>query len=672
MAGAIRCPSWEGRGNGPGKLGSPVLGSSGGGCSEEMKPWGQHRVRTFLFVFSAIKIRIYIYTAPSAILFFFFFLFPYSLTLIHKMSTKHFFSDANSLVPSYLKGFVRINPDLRLVDEERVVYNPYHSKKKVSLISGGGSGHEPAWSSYVGDGMLTAAVNGDIFASPSAKQVMAGIDASPSDEGIILLITNYTGDKLHFGLASEKAKTHLSNKKITVLSSTDDVALGRQNTGMVGRRGLAANVVLIKLLGAASEAGRPYEYCVQLGQAINDNMATMGSSLDHCHVPGRINHEAVPQDEIILGMGIHNEKGFKSVSPIPQAHDLIKTILNYLLDPNDSDRNYLNARKSGDKVVLLVNNFGGVSALELGALTNETIDQLESNWDITPTRVYSGHFEASLNGPGFSVSLVNISAIARQTEFDQSELLEFLEAPTSAPGWPGSRPHNNGKKEDETKYKPFLTTTQLDESKSCKITPEVAKRAIIQAATRAIDSEPKLTEWDMVMGDGDCGETVKAISQDIANKVENQGLTESGNLLQMFHEIISSVENMGGTLGAIIAIFLSAFTAKLEEFKEVSTKAFAESGKAGIDALYHHTGARVGDRTVMDALIPLCNVLYESTDFNKAVDATKEGAENSAKYKAKFGRATYVQASQGSEITEIPDPGAWAIYEVIQGIKDSF
>ncbi|KAA8908088.1 hypothetical protein TRICI_004839 [Trichomonascus ciferrii] len=583
------------------------------------------------------------------------------------MSCKHFFSNANSLVPSYLKGFVRVNPDLSLVEEERVVYNPHHSKKKVSLVSGGGSGHEPAWSSYVGDGMLTAAVNGDIFASPSAKQVMAGIDASPSDEGIILLITNYTGDKLHFGLACEKAKTHLKNKKVTVLSSTDDVALGRQNTGMVGRRGLAANVVLIKLLGAAAEAGKPYEYCVELGKAINDNMATMGSSLDHCHVPGRINHEAVPEDEVILGMGIHNEKGFKSVSPIPPADELIKTTLDYLLDPNDENRNYLNNRQKGDKFVLLVNNFGGVSALELGALTNEAIDQLESTWDITPHKIFSGHFEASLNGPGFSVSLVNVSAISRDTKIDVQELVDFLEAPTSAPGWPGSRPNVN--KTPEFPYKPFLTTTQLDETKNCKIDPEVAKKTILQAAHRAIESEPKLTEWDMVMGDGDCGETVKEICQDITKKVNN-GLTDSGNLLAILHDIIASVENMGGTLGAIIAIFLSAFTAELESFKEVSSDAFAASAKAGIEALFHHTGARVGDRTVMDTLIPFCTKLHETSSFKESVTAAKEGAEYSAKCKAKFGRATYVQAGQEG-VTEIPDPGAWALYEVVQGIQDA-
>lgn len=159
------------------------------------------------------------------------------------MSNKHFFHEYQGLVVKALRGFTACNPSLRLIESEKVVYNPSHNASKVSLISGGGSGHEPAWSGYVGDGMLAAAINGDIFGSPSAKQVLAGLNSVKSDKGTILCITNYTGDRLHFGLACEKARA-IGHKNVAVLAFTDDVALGRKHAaGMVGRRGLAGNVL---------------------------------------------------------------------------------------------------------------------------------------------------------------------------------------------------------------------------------------------------------------------------------------------------------------------------------------------------------------------------------------------------------------------------------------------
>lgn len=125
--------------------------------------------------------------------------------------------------------------------KERVVYNTAHKPNEVTIISGGGSGHEPAWSGYVGDGMLSAAICGDIFASPSTKQIMSGIRNVPSDEGIILCITNYTGDMLHFGLAREKGQA--LGYKVDVVCMAEDAALGRAKSGKVGRRGLAGNLL---------------------------------------------------------------------------------------------------------------------------------------------------------------------------------------------------------------------------------------------------------------------------------------------------------------------------------------------------------------------------------------------------------------------------------------------
>jgi dihydroxyacetone kinase len=162
-----------------------------------------------------------------------------------KMTTKHYFPETavNTLVPRALSALVSANPSLALIPSQRVVLNLSHRPSQVSLISGGGSGHEPAWSGYVGDGLLSAVACGDIFASPSMKQVLSAIAAVPSDKGTILLITNYTGDKLHFGLAAERALEKGFAGKCVVLPATDDVSIGRSKCEKVGRRGLAGNVI---------------------------------------------------------------------------------------------------------------------------------------------------------------------------------------------------------------------------------------------------------------------------------------------------------------------------------------------------------------------------------------------------------------------------------------------
>lgn len=177
------------------------------------------------------------------------------------MSKRHIFESPDGLVNRSLKGFLSYNPSLALIDDMRVVYNTNYNKDQVAVLSGGGSGHEPAWAGYVGDNLLAASVSGDVFASPSTKQILAGIQSVPSSKGSILVVTNYTGkhlvnsriishvpllmlkpgDCLHFGLAAEK--TNAANKSpCKMIICGDDVSIGRTKGNLVGRRGLAGQI----------------------------------------------------------------------------------------------------------------------------------------------------------------------------------------------------------------------------------------------------------------------------------------------------------------------------------------------------------------------------------------------------------------------------------------------
>jgi dihydroxyacetone kinase len=160
------------------------------------------------------------------------------------MSTKHLFPSVDGLVVKYLNGLIASNPSLSLVPSDKVVFNTKTDRSKVAIISGGGAGHEPAWCGYVGQNMLAAAASGDIFASPSARQIESAIMCVPSDEGTILVITNYTGDCLHFGMACEKANAAGYQKgPVHVLCCGDDVSVGHRANGLVGRRGLPGQIL---------------------------------------------------------------------------------------------------------------------------------------------------------------------------------------------------------------------------------------------------------------------------------------------------------------------------------------------------------------------------------------------------------------------------------------------
>ncbi|KAK7953118.1 hypothetical protein PG988_013812 [Apiospora saccharicola] len=591
------------------------------------------------------------------------------------MSDKHFFPEtaANTLVPKYLRAFTAANPHLGLIESERVVYEKGHDRGAVSVISGGGSGHEPGWSGYVGQGALAAAACGDIFASPSTKQILTAIRATPSDEGHILMITNYTGDKLHFGLAAERAKADGTCKNIAVIPLTDDVSLGRSKSAVVGRRGMPGHIIPAKIATAAAHKKYPFGRCVKLAQAVNAEVVSIGSALDHCHVPGRAKHETLPSDVVVVGAGIHNEPGAQRLSPFPPVEDLVAHCLKLLCDPNDPERSFVEFHNN-DSVVLLINNYGGVSNLELGALTDEAMVQLSRTWNIKPARILSGSFETSLNGPGFSISLCNLTNAANAVSAPVKELLDLFDMKTSAVHWPNvSSPGAYEAQEDATTEHIEDRSPELKHENDIKVAPTLLDSVIRTACLAAIAAEPNLTKWDMIMGDGDCGEAVQGVSEDIIG-ILDRGENKEGSIMKFLLATTDAVDNMGGSLGAILGILLSAFTSALQEAVKQnggksasSSSTYAQALAQAVETLKKYTGAREGDRTVMDVMIPFAESFKQTGgDFAAAVKVAHEKAEGTRHLKAKFGRASYVAEAQGQAI---PDPGAWAFYEWVAGMQ---
>ncbi|POR31874.1 Uncharacterized protein TPAR_07912, partial [Tolypocladium paradoxum] len=277
---------------------------------------------------------------------------------------------------------------------------------------------------FVGAGFLSAAVAGSVFASPSAEQVFRAIrrvGAAQPQRGVLVVIMNYTGDVMHFGMAVEKARAEGIRTELLVVG--DDVGVGRKRGGRIGRRGLAGTVLVQKIAAAAAARGSSLEDVHNIASLAAENTATVGASLAHVHVPGR---ELVPDelgDDIEIGMGIHNEEGFGRVKT--DLPGLVKTMLAQLLDQSDKDRAYIDVQPS-EQVVVMVNNLGAISALELGAITAEVVDQLAGTYKLTPTRLLSGTYMTSLNGLGFSITLLRV--------VDKS-FVSLIDAPADAAGW---------------------------------------------------------------------------------------------------------------------------------------------------------------------------------------------------------------------------------------------
>ncbi len=591
------------------------------------------------------------------------------------MSKRHLFDSPEGLVNKALKGIIRYNPSLSFDEANRVVFDSDYDKSKVVLISGGGSGHEPGWSGYVGQNMLTAAVQGDIFASPSTKQIVAGVDAVPSEKGTILVITNYTGDCLHFGLANEKANA--KGHQCRTIICGDDVSVGRKGS-LVGRRGLAGQIGVLKVMGGAAGAGASLDDVYNLGVAFSQQIVSIAATLDHCHVPGRAEHAMLKEDEVELGTGPHNEPGYKKLSPVPTPQDLVKQILTHCLDEKDPERGYVKFAP-GDETMLLVSNFGGMSHLEMGALVDELLEQLERDWKIDPARVCAGFLETSLNAPAFSVSVINVSAAARDCSYSVDEIKAFFDVRTNT-YWEsvaGAQSKRRSRK-DQLVQAPMAEHKTADDARDLKADPTLLETMLRTACDDLVKAEPDLTKWDTVMGDGDCGETLKTGATALLAALDG-GLAKKGSVVSVLLELEEIVESkMGGTLGGILGIFFVSLRAAVEKNIAVAASdgPVALWGKAlgtALENLRRYTPAKVGDRTVMDTLMPFAEVMGQS-GFDSGVDAAVKGAEATKSMTPRLGRATYVGGgSSGGENQELPpDPGAWGAMVVIAGLRKAF
>ncbi|KAG6752824.1 hypothetical protein POTOM_042863 [Populus tomentosa] len=600
---------------------------------------------------------------------------------------KKLINDPNDVVTEFIEGLVETYPGLQYLDgfpEVKVVLRADHASAmldKVAIISGGGSGHEPAHAGFVGEGMLSAAICGEVFTSPQVDAILAvwGIRAVTGPMGCLLIVKNYTGDRLNFGLAAEQAKSE--GYKVETVIVGDDCALPPPR-GIAGRRGLAGTILVHKVAGAAAAAGLSLDEVAAEAKLASEMVGTMGVALSVCTLPGLVTSDRLGPGKMELGLGIHGEPG-AALADLQPVEVVVSHVLQQILSPegtsyinfayftdiiNDAlivfivellqETNYVPITR-GNRVVLLVNGLGATPGMELMIAAGKAVPQLQLEHGLAVDRVYTGSFMTSLDMAGFSISIMKAD----------EAFLHRLDAATKAPYWPvgvdGNRPPakipvplplSHSAKSDESLSRP----QQLSEQ------GHLLEVAIEAAVNAIIDLRDNLNEWDGRVGDGDCGSTMyrgaTAILEDMKKHYPLNDAAETVN------EIGSSIRRvMGGTSGIIYTIFCKAACVQLKANTQsvVTSKQWAEALEASIAAVSKYGGASSGFRTLLDALIPASAVLQERlnagddpcTAFLLSSEAAVAGAESTKHMQAQAGRSTYISSDI---LATVPDPGAMA------------
>lgn len=536
-----------------------------------------------------------------------------------------FINAKEDLVTEAIDGFLRTgNGRLARLDgypHIKVVVRSDWDKSKVALVSGGGSGHEPSHAGFVGQGMLTAAVCGDVFASPSVDAVLAGILAVTGKAGCLLIVKNYTGDRLNFGLAAERARTF--GLKVNMVVVDDDIALPE----LPQARGVAGTLFVHKIAGALAEQGRDLEAVTQAAERVIDGVVSIGMSLDTCTVPGSPKENRIERGKAELGLGIHGESGVEQVDFAGAAHAMDLVI----------DR--LKAHAISGPHVALLNNLGGAMPLEMSVLAQEMLASKMGKhikWLVGPAPLMT-----SLDMQGFSVSLLPVGP-------EEEAALKTSVAPVA---WPGCIPV------EDVQILPLpdgLAPIQPVPSSN-------AQRAafITHCCEVLIAAEAALNALDAKSGDGDTGSTLAGAARALVSALDRMPLAD----LTQLHRAIGQElgQTMGGSSGVLLAIFFSA-----AGDASAGGRNTVEALKAGLDRIQQVGGAKAGDRTMIDALEPALKALKSSV--SAAASAAREGADLTASItKAKAGRASYISEEK---LAGHNDPGAEAVALLFAGMDD--
>ncbi|WP_010253861.1 dihydroxyacetone kinase subunit DhaK [Treponema primitia] len=563
-------------------------------------------------------------------------------------------------------GIALTHTDLVFNNRYKFLRKKTINKDKVSLVSGGGSGHEPAHAGYIGRGMLDAAVCGDVFASPSQVQVYQAIKDSAGTKGTLLIIKNYSGDIMNFQNAAFLAG--LDGLKVDYIKVNDDIAV-EDSLYTVGRRGVAGTVLVHKIAGAAAEAGGSLEEVKRLAQKAADNVRSLGFAFTSCTVPAKGTPTfSLVEDEMEYGIGIHGEPGIHR-EKIAKAEDLAKRMIPAIIKD-------LKLGKDGE-VVLLVNGFGATPLMELYLFGYSALAELNTA-GIKTYRMFTGNYMTSLDMAGSSITLLKLD----------DELKKLIDAKSDAPAFTVSGPAEPPRftraipelEAGNVSYK-VQTDSKYALIENNVITLQNIIYLIDKMSEVIIENEVPFCDMDAHGGDGDFGMSIAKGFRRL--KVEWEDLLKKSKTIGEFLDACAVVimEYCGGASGPIWGFAFKYAAKAAADAVTVDIQGFAKLFQAAVNGVQETgkrsfgRGAVVGDKTLVDALVPCADSWSESAKrgasfpegFKQAAAAAVSGADKTKDIVAHMGRAE----NAGERSLGYPDAGAYALGLIFTEIAKS-
>ncbi|MDF2503762.1 dihydroxyacetone kinase subunit DhaK [Clostridium sp.] len=573
---------------------------------------------------------------------------------------KKIINKPETVVMEMCNGIAIAHPELEFIRKYKIMKKKNINQEKVSLISGGGSGHEPAHAGFIGKGMLDAAVCGDIFASPSQIQIYQAIRATASKKGTLLIIKNYSGDMMNFKNAAYLASE--DGIKIDYVKVDDDIAV-KDSLYTVGRRGVAGTVLVHKIAGAAAECGLSLEEVKGIAEKAVSNVRSLGFAFSSCTVPAKGTPTfEIAEDEMEFGVGIHGEPGIKR-EKIATADELAERMVDSLLSDMKIDGT------KQQEIAVLINGFGGTPLQELYLFNNSVVGELAKR-NVKIYRIFVGNYMTSIDMEGASVSIMKLDEQLKSLLSEESDTPAFKVSGPAGVGEYVSLEDCNDV-ENEVSFE-----VETCENFSCINNEKVNLDNIIYIVDKMsqviIENEIPFCELDSHAGDGDFGMSVaKGFKQ--LKREWKQILLEQYKNIGAFLNSCSLVimEHCGGASGPIWGSAFRAAGKQVGAKNELTISEFADMMQAAVRGIQDTgkrsfgRGAVVGDKTLIDALVPCADTWTDcaksNTDFKEAFElsakAAVEGAKSTEKVVARMGRAGTV----GDRSLGYPDAGAYGL-----------
>lgn len=580
---------------------------------------------------------------------------------------KKIMNSPEAIVSEMCEGIALAYPELKYNNKYRFISKKNIDQDKVSLISGGGSGHEPAHAGFIGKGMLDAAVCGDVFASPSQIQVYQAIRATKSDKGTLLIIKNYSGDMMNFKNAAYLAEE--DGITVDYVKVDDDIAV-QDSLYTVGRRGVAGTVLVHKVTGAAAQIGGTLEQVKAAAELAVMNTKSIGFALSSCTVPAKGTPTfKIAEDEMEYGVGIHGEPGIRR-EKIVSADELADRTVNALFKELDV--------KENDEVTLLINGFGSTPLMELYVL-NRAVRKIIDEKKVSVYRSFVGNYMTSIDMLGASVTVMKMN----------DSLKKLLDIESDAPAFKVSGPVEKTSYTDIAAKESVSGGTEAsieDPSDSVIKDEKITLNNMVFIVDRMreciIKNEIPFCELDSYAGDGDFGMSVAKGFRQLKrewNEILANHMSSIGDFLNACSMVI--MEYCGGASGPIWGSAFRAAGKSAGNAQELDINGFAALMQAAVDGIQKTgersfgRGAKVGDKTLIDALIPCADAwsecAKEKTSIKEAFEcgakAAVAGAESTKEIVARMGRAGTV----GERSIGYPDAGAHALGVIFTEIAEA-